>query len=126
MLLLRKSCASYFRAFCRRRVPQARILAQFGEEFIEELDELATAVAVLDERMHSTSKQIDAGHQDHSAVALVLMVALRGGVGAGNRREIRSGIADRLNTRFLVIREESDLAPPSRSAAAARRISTSR
>ena len=61
--------------------------------------------------MHSTSKQIDAGHQGHSAVALVLMVALRGGVGAGNRGEIRSGIADRLNTRFLVIREDGDLAP---------------
>ena len=61
--------------------------------------------------MHRTSKQIDAGHQGHSAVALVLMVALRGGVGAGNRGEIRSGIADRLNTRFLVIREDGDLAP---------------
>src|SRR5205814_35518 len=44
-------------------------------EDFEELDELATAVAVLDERMHSASKQIDAGHQGHSAVALVLMVA---------------------------------------------------
>ena len=61
--------------------------------------------------MHRTSKQIDAGHQGHSAVALVLMVALRGGVGAGNRGEIRSGIADRLNTRLLVIREDGDLAP---------------
>jgi len=44
-------------------------------------------------------------------VALVLVIALRGGVGAGNRREIRSGIADRLNPRFLVVREDGDLAP---------------
>src|SRR5215468_974029 len=31
-------------------------------ENFEELDELATAMAVLDERVHSTGKQIDAGH----------------------------------------------------------------
>jgi hypothetical protein len=39
-------------------------------------------------------------------VALVLVIALRGGVGAGNRREIRSGIADRLNPGFLVVTRE--------------------
>ena len=33
------------------------------------------------------------------------------GVGAGNRGEIRSGIADRLNTGFLVIGEDGDFAP---------------
>ena len=31
-------------------------------ENFEELDELATAMAVFDERVHSTGKQIDAGH----------------------------------------------------------------
>src|SRR5215813_12232569 len=31
-------------------------------ENFEELDELATAMAILDERVHSTGKQIDAGH----------------------------------------------------------------
>src|SRR5262249_24537896 len=76
-----------------------------------ELDELATAMAVLDERVHSTGKQIDVGHQGHRAVAFILVIALRGGVGAGNRREIRSGIADRLNPRFLVVREDGDFAP---------------
>src|SRR5215813_14093584 len=81
-------------------------------------------MAVLDERMHSTGNQIDAGHQGHRAVALVLVVPLRGGVDAANRREIRLGIADRLNTGFLIIGEDGDFARAIALRGAVRRIST--
>ena len=69
-----------------------------GVEELEEFNEFAAAVAVLDDSVDLPGEQIDAGQQADRAVALVLVVALRGGVGAGNRGEIRSGIADRLNT----------------------------
>src|SRR5215813_9243867 len=38
------------------------------------------------------------------------MIALRRGVGARNRRQIRSSIADRLNTALLIIGEDDDFA----------------
>src|SRR5215831_8241253 len=38
------------------------------------------------------------------------MIALRRGVGARNRRQIRSSIADRLNTGLLIIGEDDDFA----------------
>src|SRR5215471_488763 len=38
------------------------------------------------------------------------MIALRSGVGARNRRQIRSSIADRLNTGLLIIGEDDDFA----------------
>ena len=44
-------------------------------EKLEKLDELAAAVAILDQAVNLTGQQIDAGHQDDRAVSLVLMLA---------------------------------------------------
>src|SRR5438105_11137582 len=63
------------------------LIAVFGggkhvEDF-EELDELPTAMAILDQRVHLTGEQVDASHQGHCAMALVFVITLDGGVGAG-------------------------------------------
>ena len=47
-------------------------------EELEELDELAAAVAILDQGVHLAGEQIDAGQQADRAVALVFMVACEG------------------------------------------------
>jgi hypothetical protein len=95
-------------------------------EDFEELNELATAMDVLDERVPNTGNQSDTRRQGQRAVAPVLVVALRGGVDAGNRREIRHGIADRLNTGPLIIGDDGDFAPAIALRGGCRRISTSR
>ena len=80
-------------------------------EDFEELDELPTAMAILDQRVHLTGEQVDAGHQSHCAMAFVFVIALDGGVGAGYWSKIGSRVADRLDPGFLVIGDDRDLVP---------------
>ena len=72
-------------------------------EDFEELDELPTAMAIPDQRVHPASEQVDAGHQGHRAMTLVFVIALDGGVGAGYWSQIGRHVADRLDPGFLVI-----------------------
>src|SRR5881275_2093708 len=79
-----------------------------GVEELEKLDEFATAVAFLDQGMDVTGEQIDTGHQGQGAVALVLVIAHHGRAGAGQWRAIRRGRPDRLDSGFLVVRDEGE------------------
>src|SRR5271166_1697361 len=54
-----------------------------GVEKLEELNEFAAAVAVLDEGVDLAGEQIDAGQQADRSVALVLVVAREGRMSAG-------------------------------------------
>jgi len=84
-------------------------------------------MAILDQRVHLTGEQVDAGHQSHCAIAFVFVIALDGGVGAGYWSQIGSRVADRLDPGFLVIGDDRDfVATGLARAAAARRTSTSR
>src|SRR5216684_5937582 len=49
-----------------------------GIDELEEFDEFAAAVAVLDEGVNFAGEQIDAGQQTDRAVALVLVIAREG------------------------------------------------
>jgi len=54
-----------------------------GIDELEEFDEFAAAVAVLDEGVNLPGEQIDAGQQTDRAVALVLVIARDGRMPAG-------------------------------------------
>src|SRR5271165_5125268 len=58
-----------------------------GVEELEEFNEFAAAVAVLDEGVDLAGEQIDAGEQADRAVALVLVVARQGRMSAGLGRQ---------------------------------------
>ena len=72
-----------------------------GVEDLEELDEFAAAVAVLDEGVNLPGEQIDAGQQTDRAVALVLVIARDGRMPAGLGRQVRGRVGDRLDTGLL-------------------------
>ena len=75
-------------------------------EELEELDELAAAVAILDQGVHLAGQQIDAGQQADRAVALVFMVACEGRMHAGFRGQIGGRRCDRLDTGLLVVGDD--------------------
>ena len=54
-----------------------------GVEKLEEFDEFAAAVAVLDQSVNRAGKQVDAGQQADRAVAFIFMIAREGRVRAG-------------------------------------------
>ena len=60
-----------------------------GIDELEEFDEFAAAVAVLDEGVNLPGEQIDAGQQTDRAVALVLVIAREGRMPAGFGRQVR-------------------------------------
>src|SRR5712672_2345870 len=60
-----------------------------GIEKLKEFDELAAAMAILDQGVNLTGEQIDAGQQADCAVTLVFMIAREGRMGAGLGRQIR-------------------------------------
>ena len=66
-------------------------------EPLEEADELARAVAVLDTGMNLAAQQIDPGQQAQRSVPLVFMVACEARVNPRLRRQIGGGVADRLD-----------------------------
>src|SRR6516164_688963 len=73
---------------------------------LEEFDEFATAMAVLDQGVNLAGEQIDTGQQTDRAIALVLMIAREGRMFAGLRRQVRGGRSERLNARLLVIGDD--------------------
>ena len=54
-----------------------------GIKELEKLDELATAIAILDQGMNLAGEQINSGQQTKRTVALVLIVARQTGMLAG-------------------------------------------
>ena len=74
-----------------------------GVEELEEFNEFAAAVAVLDESVDLAGEQIDAGQQADRAVALVLVVAPEGRMPAGLGRQVRGGRGDCLNAGLLIV-----------------------
>src|SRR5208282_1498807 len=72
-------------------------------EKLEEFNEFAAAVAVVDEGVDLAGEQIDAGQQADRAVALVLVIAREGRMSAGLGRQVRGGRGDRLNAGLLIV-----------------------
>ena len=77
-----------------------------GVEQLEEFDELAAAVAVLDQGMNLAGDEIDPGQQADRAVALVFMLAGEGRMHARLGRQVRGGRCDRLNAGLLVVGDD--------------------
>ena len=59
-----------------------------GVEKLEELDEFAAAVAILDQGVNLAGQQVDTGQQADRAVALVFMIAREGRMPAGLGRQV--------------------------------------
>ena len=64
-----------------------------GVEELEEFNEFAAAVAVLDEGVDLAGEQIDAGQQADRSVALVLVVARESRMSAGLGRQVGAVVA---------------------------------
>jgi hypothetical protein len=77
-----------------------------GVEKLEEFDEFAAAVAILDEGVNLAGQQIDADQQTDGAVTLVFMIARESRMHAGLRRQVRGRGGNRLDTGLLVIRDD--------------------
>src|SRR5450631_3674312 len=77
-----------------------------GIEKLEEFDEFAAAVTLLDQGMNPPGKQIDSGQQAERAMTLVLIIAREGRVGARHRRQIRCRRRNRLDSRLLVVGDD--------------------
>ena len=78
-------------------------------ELLEEADELARAVTVLDAGIPATGLEIDAGQQAQCAMALVFVVPREGLVRAGSWRQIGCGVADHLDAGLFVVGDDCDL-----------------
>src|SRR4030088_461602 len=74
-----------------------------GIEKLEEFDELAAAVTLLDQGMDLPGEKINSGQQAERAMALVLIIPRECRVGARHRRQIRCCRSDRLDSRLLVV-----------------------
>src|ERR1019366_9462412 len=72
-------------------------------ETLEEGDELAAAMAVLDHGVNLAGDKVDAGQQGDRAVAPVFMVAGEGRMNAGLGRQIGGRRCNRLNTGLFVV-----------------------
>src|SRR6202158_3890177 len=81
-----------------------------GIEKLEEFDELAAAVALLDQGVDLASEQVNPGQQAERAVALILMIARECRVGARHRRQIRRCGRDCLDSRLFVVGDDRYLA----------------
>src|SRR5262245_7704501 len=77
-----------------------------GIEKLEELDELAAAVAVSDQRVDLSGEQINSSQQAERAMAFVLMIPREARVHAGLGRQIRRRRRDGLNSRLLVVGDD--------------------
>jgi hypothetical protein len=65
-------------------------------------------MAIFDAGMHVTGEQVDASQQTECAVALVFVIARERRVRSGPRRQVGSGIADRLYAGLFVVGEYID------------------
>src|SRR5215471_7178854 len=75
-------------------------------EKLQEFNEFATAMAVLHQSMDLAGQQIDAGQQADSAETLVFMIASKGRMRAGLRRQIWCRGGNRLDPRLLVVGDD--------------------
>src|SRR3984893_5517301 len=78
-------------------------------EPLEEADELTRTMAILDASMHLAREQVDPGEQAQSAMAFIFMIARAAGVRPRLRRQIARAVADCLDTRLLVVRDDRDV-----------------
>jgi hypothetical protein len=69
-----------------------------GVEKLEEFDEFAAAMAILDQRMDLAGDEVDAGQQADYAVPLIFMLARESRIHAGLGRQIQRGRRDRAGT----------------------------
>src|SRR5258708_11357373 len=77
-----------------------------GVEKLEEFDELSAAVTLLDQGVDLPREQIDPGQQAERAMALVLMIAREGRVGARNGRQIRRRRCESLDSWLLIVGDD--------------------
>src|SRR5947209_10419168 len=75
-------------------------------EKLEKFNELAAAMAISDEGVDFTGEQINPGQQRERPIALILVIAREGRVDAGLGRQIRRGVANGLNSRLFVLRDD--------------------
>ena len=73
---------------------------------LSKFDEFAAAMAVLDQGVNLAGEQIDTGQQTDCAIALVLVVARKGRMFAGLRRQVRGRRSEGLNAGLLVIGDD--------------------
>src|SRR5215831_15772122 len=71
-----------------------------------QFDEFATAMAVLDQRVHLAVRQVDAGHQGDRPMPLVIATDRR--MDTGHWATVGSDGTDCLDAGFLVIRDDRD------------------
>jgi hypothetical protein len=69
-------------------------------EKLEEFDELAAAMAILDQSVNLTGEQIDAGQR---AITLIFVIAREGRMGTGFGRQIRRRRSNRLDAGLFVL-----------------------
>jgi hypothetical protein len=81
-----------------------RCMGRIGSvEKLEEFDELAAAVAILDQGVDLASNEVDAGQQADGAVALIFVLTRESRMEAGLGRKVRGGRGDGLDPRLLVV-----------------------
>lgn len=83
-----------------------------GVQILEQPDELDAPVPLLDAGDDVSIKQVQARQNRQGPMPDILMIASESGVFAGDGRKVRSGIGDRLHTRFLIHRNRDDVGPP--------------
>jgi hypothetical protein len=77
-----------------------------GIEKLEEFDEFAAPVAILDQGMDPAGDQINAGQQADRAVALIFVLACKSRMHAGLGGQVRSNRFNGLNAGFLIVRDD--------------------
>ena len=75
-------------------------------EQLQEFDELARAMAILDERMNLAGHEVDPGQEAQRSMALILVIAGEGRMNARFRRQVRHRRADRLHAGLFIIRDD--------------------
>ena len=87
--------------------PLDRCVGRIGcVEKLEEFDEFAAAMAILDQRMYLAGDEIDAGQQADRAMTLIFMLTCEGRMDARFGRQIRGCGGDSLYTRLLVVGDD--------------------
>jgi hypothetical protein len=77
-----------------------------GIEKLEEFDEFAAAMAILDQSVNLTGEQIDAGQQADRAITLIFVIAREGRMGSGFGRQIRRRHSNRLDAGLFVLGDD--------------------
>ena len=77
-----------------------------GIKLLEEADELARAMAIFDAGVNLSREQVDACQQAQCPVTFVFVIACNARMLIRHRRQVRRGVGDRLDARFLVVGDE--------------------